>query len=154
MNPFFGSFIKLPCLCDFENPGQLPVLQVLEPWGYWWLSLIDFRNVFISYVFEVKESIFLSVSRSYYFLSDLENLGQLPVFTGAQGYWRLGLINVRYFFISYVFKVKETISRRFTKLLCSGDLEIPSPVFTGAWGYWWLGLMNFRNFFTFYVFEV
>ena len=26
----FGSFTKLSCSGDLENPGQLPVLQVLE----------------------------------------------------------------------------------------------------------------------------
>ena len=32
-------------------------------------------------------------------------------------------MDFRNFFISYVYKVKETISHRFTKLPCSGDLE-------------------------------
>ena len=31
----FGSFTKLTCLDDFENPGQLPVLQVLEGTDDW-----------------------------------------------------------------------------------------------------------------------
>ena len=29
-NPISHSFAKLSCSGDFENPGQLPVMQVLE----------------------------------------------------------------------------------------------------------------------------
>ena len=35
----------------------------------------------------------------------------------------MSLINFRNFFIPYVFEVKKSISRGFTKLPCSGDLE-------------------------------
>ena len=35
----FGSFTKLPCLGDLENPGQLPVLQVLEGTDDWVLQI-------------------------------------------------------------------------------------------------------------------
>ena len=31
----FHSFTELPCSDDFENPGQLPVLQVLEGTDDW-----------------------------------------------------------------------------------------------------------------------
>ena len=90
--------------------------------GYWWLGLMDFRNIFISYVFEVKESIFVSFTKLLC-SGDLENRRSTSGFTGAQGYWWLGLMDFCNFFISYVFEVKETISCRFTKLPCSGDLE-------------------------------
>ena len=48
------------------------------------MSLMDFRNFFIPYIFEVKESI----SRSFLKLlcsGDLENLGQLPVWQVLEG---------------------------------------------------------------------
>ena len=32
-------------------------------------------------------------------------------------------MNFRYFFIPYIFEVKESFSRSFTKLPCSGDLK-------------------------------
>ena len=39
----FHSFTELPCLDDFENPGQLPVLQVLEGTDDWvlWIFVIS-----------------------------------------------------------------------------------------------------------------
>ena len=45
------SFTKLPCLSDLENPGQLPVLQVLKGTDDW-----------VSRIFEI--SLFLTFSRS------------------------------------------------------------------------------------------
>ena len=53
----FDSFTKLPCLANFENPGQLPVLQVLEgtdDWVLWIFVMSSFptvlrsRNPFLS----------------------------------------------------------------------------------------------------------
>ena len=35
----------------------------------------------------------------------------------------MGLMDFRYFFIPYIFEVREFISRSFTKLPCSSDLE-------------------------------
>ena len=37
-------------------------------------------------------------------------------------------MDFRNFFIPYVFEVKESISRSFTKLQCSGDLENPDQL--------------------------
>ena len=37
-------------------------------------------------------------------------------------------MDFRNFFIPYVFEVKESISRSFTKLECSGDLENPDKL--------------------------
>ena len=39
----FHSFTELACLDDFENPGQLPVLQVLEGTDDWvlWIFVIS-----------------------------------------------------------------------------------------------------------------
>ena len=45
---------------------------------------MDFRNFFIPYVFEVKESIFRSFTRLAY-SGDLENPGQLPVLQVLKG---------------------------------------------------------------------
>ena len=65
-------------------------------------------------------------------------------------------MDFRNFFISYIFKVNESISRSFTKLPESGDLENPGqlPVSEVLVGYCRLGLMDFRNFFIPYVFDV
>ena len=49
-------------------------------------------------------------------------------FTGPQGYWWLGLMNFRNFFIPYVFEVMDSISCSFTKLICSSDLENPGQL--------------------------
>ena len=49
-------------------------------------------------------------------------------FTGTRGYLRLGLMDFRDFFISYVFKVNESISRSFTKLPESDDLKNPGQL--------------------------
>ena len=68
--------MKLLCSGDLENPGQLPVSQVLKGTDDW--VLMDYRNFFISYVFRSINQ-FLSVSWSYYVSGDLENPGQLPV---------------------------------------------------------------------------
>ena len=65
-------------------------------------------------------------------------------------------MDFRNFFISYVFKVKESISRGVTKLPCSGDLENPGqlPVSGGTLGYCRLGLVDFSKFFIPYVLDV
>ena len=74
-------------------------------------------------------------------------------FTGTQGYWRLGLMDFRNFFISYIFKVNESISRSLTKLPESGDLKNPgqlqvSEVLTGTVD-WVLGISVISSFLTF-----
>ena len=48
------------------------------------MGLIDFRNYFIPYVFEVKESISRSFTKLPC-LDDLENSGQLPVLQVLEG---------------------------------------------------------------------
>ena len=75
----FHSFTELLCLDDFENPGQLPVLQFLEGTDNWvlWIFVISSLHTF-------------SGSRNPFFysftelpcLDDFENPGQLPVFAG------------------------------------------------------------------------
>ena len=40
----------------------------------------------------------------------------------------MSLMDFRNFFILYIFEVEESISRSFTQLLCSGDLENPGQL--------------------------
>ena len=57
------SFTKLPCLSDLENPGQLPVLQVLkgtDDWVLWILEISSFPT------FSRSRNPFFVVSKSYY----------------------------------------------------------------------------------------
>ena len=44
----FHSFTELCCLDDFENPGQLPVLQVFEGTDDWvlWIFVISSLHTF------------------------------------------------------------------------------------------------------------
>ena len=65
---------------------------------------MDFRNLFVPCVFEVK----VSISRSFPKLpvsGDLENQGQLPVSGSTLGYCRLGLMDFSNLFIPYVVDV-------------------------------------------------
>ena len=65
-------------------------------------------------------------------------------------------MNYQNFFTTYVFEVNESISRSFTKLPESGDLENPGPlpVSEVLMDRSRLGLMDIHNFFNPYVFEV
>ena len=72
---------KLPCPSDLEKPGHTSGFGRTR--GYCRLGLMDFGNFFISYVFDVEESVFHSFT--YTFCSgDLENLGRLPVLQELQ----------------------------------------------------------------------
>ena len=92
----FWYFFELPCSGDLENPGQLSVQEVHESsddcilWIFW--------NFFSNYVFEVKESI-SDIPTELPYLSDLKNLGQLPV----QEVVMILLSNVWNFTTIYVF---------------------------------------------------
>ena len=62
-------------------------------------------------------------------------------------------MDFRNFFIPYIFEVDESISRSFTKLLCSGDLENPgqlpvSHVLEGTddWVLWIFVISSFLTF--------
>ena len=59
----FGSFTELPCLSDFENPGQIPVLHVLEGTDDWvlWIFAISLFFKFLR-----SRNPFLAVSQSYH----------------------------------------------------------------------------------------
>ena len=57
------SFTKLPCLGDLENPGQFPVLQVLEgtdDWALWIFVIFSFPTFWRS------KNPFLEVSQNYH----------------------------------------------------------------------------------------
>ena len=60
----FYSFTELPCLDDFENPGQLPVLQVLEGTDDWvlWIFVVSSLPAFSG-----SRNPFFIVPRSYPF---------------------------------------------------------------------------------------
>ena len=98
---------------------------------------MDFRNFFISYVFEVKEFISRSFTKLPY-SGDLENLSQLPV-SGTPGYCQFGLMDFSNFFIPYVFDVKESVYRGFTRSLFSFSqlpvLQGISKVTVGSYGF-------------------
>ena len=108
--------------------------------GYCRLGLMDFHSIFIPYVFEVKESI----SRSFTKLLTYKAMIGWPRKTRStsdisetRGYWWFCLMDFRKFSIPYDFKVKEFISRCFSKLPClhiPGDLEYPGqlPVFANG----------------------
>ena len=59
----FGSSTELPCSGDFENPGQLPVLQVLEGTDDWvlWIFVISSLHTFSGSI-----NLFLAVQPSYH----------------------------------------------------------------------------------------
>ena len=59
---------ELPCSIDLENPGRLPVQDVL----------MNFRNFFTIHVFKGGESI-SDIATELPFFGDLGNTGQLPV---------------------------------------------------------------------------
>ena len=61
---------ELPCLGNLENPGRLPVQDVLGGTGDCVLSI--FESFFAIYVFEVRES-FADIPTELPCLGDLEN---------------------------------------------------------------------------------
>ena len=113
---------------------------------------MDFSNFFISYVFDVNESVFRSFTRPLC-SGDVENPSQLPVLLELEGtdVWVLWIFVIS--FISYIFKVNESISRSFTKLPESGDLKHPgqlpvSEVLKGTvdWVLWISVISSFLTF--------
>ena len=106
-NPFFIVSQSYYVRSNLENPDQLPGLT--GPQGYWWLGLMVFQNFFIPHVFEVKESGFRSFTKLLC-LCNLDKSRSTSGFAGPQGYWWLGLMVFRNFFIPHVFEVKEWFS--------------------------------------------
>ena len=123
--------------------------------GYWWLSLMEFRNFFIVLRFWGQGIHFCQFHEAAMFGWPRKSRSTSG-FTGAQGYWWLGHMDFRNFFIFYVFEVEESIFEIFTKLTCLGDFENPGqlPILQVLEGTDDCVLCIFRNFFIFYVFEV
>ena len=120
--------------------------------GYWWLRLMDFRNFFISYVFEVEESIFVSFTKLVLCSGDLENLDQLPVSQVLKGTDDC----VLWIFVISSFPTFLRSKNLFLKVLQSwhvwmtSEIQVNFPI-AGARGHCF---MDFRNLFIFFVFEV
>ena len=126
-------FSKLPCLSDLEKLGQLLVLKVLEGTVDWvlWIFIIS------SFVHFRGQGIYFSQFHKATIFGWPQNTRSTSSIAETWGYWWLGLINFRKFFILYIFGAKELISRCFSKLPCPhipGDLEYPGqlPVFAGG----------------------
>ena len=88
---------------------------------------MDFSNFFIPYVFDVKESVFCSFPQLSY-AGDVENPGQLPVLQELEGIndWVLWIFVIS-FFLAFS-RFNKSISRSFTMLPCSCDLEHPGQL--------------------------
>ena len=117
----FRSFTNLPCSENFENRGQLPVSRcsrvlMIGSYGFsWFLYSVRFRG----------QRIHFSQFHKATMLGKLRKSRSTSGFTGAQGYWWLGLIDFCDFFIPYVFEVEESIFRFFTEQPCLSDLDNP-----------------------------
>ena len=75
----FHRFTELPCLGDLENPGQLPVSQVLQgtdDWGLWIFVIFSFP------MFSRSRNPFLVVSQSYHVWVTRSTSGS----AGSRGY--------------------------------------------------------------------
>ena len=108
-----GSFTKLPCSGDLENPGQLPILQVLEGTDDWVLW------IFVSFSFPtflMSMNPFSTVSQSYHVRMSLK----IQVNFRFYECLRLLMIGVLMDFYNsfslYVSRVQESIFPSFTKL--------------------------------------
>ena len=121
--------IELPCSGDLENPGQLPVQEVL--WGtddcVLWISTIS--SVFM---FSRSRNPFLTFLLSYH----VRVTSKIWINFRFKRYWWFCLINFWNFFSIYVFEVKESIADIPTELPCLCDLENLSqlPVQEVIWG--------------------
>ena len=117
---------------------------------------MDFRNFFILYVSDVKESVYRCFTRPLG-SDNLENLSQLPVLQELEGTDDWVLWN-------FVISLSPTFSRSrnlFLVVSQSCHVQVTSKIQvnfrfrrTGTPGYCRLGLIDFRNFFIPYVFEV
>ena len=122
----FRSFTRPLISGNLENEGQLPVLQELEGTDCWvlWIFVISLFPAFSR-----SRNLFLVVSQSYHV--QVTSKIQVNVRfrrTGTPGYCRLGLMDFSNFFIPYVFDVKESVFRSFTRPLGSSDLGNPGQL--------------------------
>ena len=118
------SFTKLLCSSDLENLGQLPVLQILkrtDDWVLWIFEISSFPT------FSRSRNPFLAVSQNYI----VRVTSKIQVnfrFYRSSRVLMIGSRGFQKFLHSYVFEVEGSISRSFTKLLCSSDLENPGQL--------------------------
>ena len=124
--PVYRGFTRPLFSGDLEIPGQLPVLQELEGTDGWvlWIFVISLFPTFSR-----SRNLFLVVSQSYHV--QVTSKIQVNVRfrrTGTPGYCRLGLMDFSNFFIPYVFDVKESVFRSFTRPLGSSDLGTPGQL--------------------------
>ena len=116
--------IELPCFGDLENPGKLPVQEVLEGtddcvlWIFEILHYLCFRGWGIHFRYSYWATMFWWPRKS----RSTSGTG------GTRRYWWLCLMNFWYFFNIYVFEIKKSISDIPTELPCSGDLENPGQL--------------------------
>ena len=107
---------ELPCFGDFENPGQLPVQEVLEGTDDCVLWIFEISSLFM---FSRLGNPFLILLLSYY----VRISPKIQVNFRYRRYWWFCLMNFWNFFSIYVFEVKESIVGIPTDLPCSSDLE-------------------------------
>ena len=121
----FDIISELPCLSDLENPGQLPVQEVLEGTDdcVWWIF-----EIFSPYMFSRVENPFLIFPLSYY----VSVTSKIQVNFRYRGYLKVLMIVsdefFRNFFTIYVFEGGESISDIPIELPCSGNLENPGQL--------------------------
>ena len=117
-------FSKLTSPSDLENPGRLPVSEILEGTINW----VSISVIFPFLAFYMSRKLFVVVSQSYsvWVTSKIQvsfrycrNLRELKI--GSLVYF----LN---FFIPFVFEVKKSIFRSFTKFPCLGELENPGQL--------------------------
>ena len=120
---------ELPCSGDLENPGQLPVQEVLEGTDDCVLWIFEISSLFM---FSRVGNPFLIFLLSYYVRVSPE----IQVNFRYRRYWWFCLMNFWNFFSIYVFEVNESIAGIPTELPCLSDLENPGqlPVQEGLRG--------------------
>ena len=95
--------IKLSCLSDFKNLGQLLVQGVLGGTGDWVLYISMISSIFM---FSRSGEFIADISNELPCTGDLENPIQLPVQEVLGGTGDLGLLNLHNFLTIYVWRVE------------------------------------------------
>ena len=137
---FSGISTELPCFGDLENPGQLPVKEVLESTDDSFIWSFEMSSIFM---FSRSRNSLLAFLLSY----SVRVISEIQVnsrYRGTQRYWWLCLIHFWHFFTIYVFEVKQPNFDISTELPCSGNSKI--QVNFRFRRYWWFCLIDFWNF--------
>ena len=113
----FCTFTELPCSGDLENPGQLPVLQVLEGTDNWvlWMCVISSFPTFLR-----SRNPFFALSPSYHV-----RVSKIQVNFRFYRCLRVLIIGSYGFsqYLHYFFEVKISFADIHTELPCLGDLK-------------------------------